>query len=51
MHTQKFFISWLTKQNGLCLKEVTGLSGLIAELWLIYEDKEARFSSVRIIVQ
>lgn len=50
MHNQKFFISWLNTQHHMCSEDVTGLSGLIAKLWLIYEDKNAVFNSVRINV-
>ena len=50
MHTKKFFISWLDVNSHMLSEEVTGLSGLIAQLWLIFEDKKAIFESVRINV-
>ena len=50
MHTKKFFISWLDINSHMFSEEVTGLSGLIAQLWLIFEDKKAIFESVRINV-
>ena len=50
MHSQKFFISWLDINRHMYSEDVTGLSGLIAKLWLIYEDKNAVFYSVRINV-
>ena len=50
MHTKKFFISWLDVNSHLFSEEVIGLSGLIGQLWLIFEDKKAIFESVRINV-
>lgn len=50
MHNKKFFISWLDDQNKMGTEDVTGLSGLIAKLWLLYEDSHVDFSSIRIIV-
>ena len=50
MHTKKFFISWLDINSRMCSEEVTGLSGLIALLWLLYEDSHVNFSSIHIIV-
>lgn len=50
MHSKKFFISWLDINGRMCSEDVTGLSGLIAELWLIFEDKKAVFETVRINV-
>lgn len=50
MHAKKFFISWLDVNSRMYSEEVTGLSGLIAQLWLIFEDKKAIFDSVRINV-
>lgn len=50
MHNKKFFISWLDDQNKMWSEDVTGLSGLIAKLWLIYEDCHFDFNSIRINV-
>ena len=50
MHTKKFFISWLDVNSRMYSEEVTGLSGLIAELWLIFEDSHFDFNSIRINV-
>lgn len=50
MHNEKFFISWLDDEKRMYTQEVTGLSGLIAELWLIYSDRCHDFSTVRINV-
>lgn len=50
MHNKKFFISWLDDQNKMWSEDVTGLSGLIAELWLIFEDSHFDFNSIRINV-
>ena len=50
MHTKKFFISWLDVNSHMFCEEVIGLSGLIGQLWLIYEDKKAVFESIRINV-
>ena len=50
MHTKKFFISWVDVNSHMFSKLVTGLSGLIAQLWLIFEDKKAIFESIRIYV-
>ena len=50
MHNKKFFISWLDDQNKMGAVDVTGLSGLIAELWLLYEDSHVNFSSIHISV-
>lgn len=50
MHTKKFFISWFDKQNRLWSEEVTGLSGLIAKLWLVFEDNNFLFDTIQIII-
>ena len=50
MHAKKFFISWLDVNSHMFSEEVKGLSGLIGQLWLIFEDKKAIFDSVRINV-
>lgn len=50
MHNKKFFISWLDDQNKMWSEDVTGMSGLIAQLWLIYEDSHFDFNSIRINV-
>ena len=50
MHNKKFFISWLDDQNKMGSEDVTGMSGLIAELWLLYEDSHVDFNSIRINV-
>lgn len=50
MHTKKFFISWLNDQNKMGSEDVTGMSGLIAILWLLYEDSHVDFNSIRINV-
>ncbi len=51
MHNEKFFISWFDDQNYMGSEDVTGLSGLIAKLWLLYEDNHVDFSSIRIYVK
>ena len=51
MHNKKFFISWLDVNSHMFSEEVVGLSGLIGQLWLIFEDKKAIFESVRINVK
>lgn len=50
MHNKVFFISGFDKQNRLWSEEVTGLSGLIAKLWLVYEDDNLLFDTIQIIV-
>lgn len=50
MHSKKFFISWLDNKNKMWSEDVTGLSGLIAVLWLIFEDSHFDFNSIRINV-
>lgn len=50
MHNKKFFISWLDVNSRMYSEDVTGLSGLIATLWLIFDDKKAVFESIRINV-
>lgn len=50
MHNKKFFISWYDDQNKFWSEEVTGMSGLIAILWLLYEDSHVVFNSIRINV-
>lgn len=50
MHTKKFFISWLDDKNKMWSDDVIGLSGLIAKLWLIFEDSHFDFNSIRINV-
>lgn len=50
MHTKKFFISWLDDKNKMWSEDVIGLSGLIAELWLLYEDSYVNFNSIHINV-
>ena len=50
MHTKKFYITWLDVNSHMFSEEVIGLSGLIDQLWLIFEDKKAIFESVRINV-
>lgn len=48
MHNKKFFISWLDVNGRMYSEDVTGLSGLIAQLWLIFENKKAVFETIRI---
>lgn len=50
MYNEKFFILWLDDQNKMGAEDVTGLSGLIAKLWLLYEDSHVNFSSIHINV-
>lgn len=50
MHTKKFFISWVDDQNKMGSEDVIGLSGLIAELWLLYDNSHVDFNSIRINV-
>lgn len=50
MHNKKFFITWLDKKECLFSEEVTGLSGIIAQLWLIYEDSRFAFDTIHIKV-
>lgn len=50
MHNKKFFISWFDKQNRLWSEDVTGLSGLIAKLWLVFEDEHFLFDTIQITI-
>lgn len=50
MHNKKFFITWLDTKECLFSEEVTGLSGIIAQLWLIYEDSRFLFDTIHIRV-
>ena len=50
MYNKKFFISWLDDQNKMGSEEVSGLSGLVMKLWLLYEDCHVDFNSIRINV-
>ena len=50
MHNKKFFISWLDDHSKMGSENVTGLAGLITELWLLYEDSHVAFNSIRIKV-
>lgn len=50
MHNKKFFISWLDDQSKMGSEVVTGMAGLISELWLLYEDSHVAFNSIRIKV-
>lgn len=50
MHTKTFFITWFDKRHRLWADEVTGLSGLITKLWLVFEDDFFLFKTVQITV-
>lgn len=50
MHNKRFFITWLDKQECLHSEEVKGLSGIIALLWLIYEESSFIFDTIHIKV-
>ena len=50
MHNKKFFISWYDDQNKFWSEDVTGLRGIITQLWQIYDNYHFKFNSIRISV-